>query len=575
MDTKKLVERTLSDIKEGRINDFSPLIGIFELDRKQMTLDGHFMFLPMFSLEYPRNLTLQCGRQVSKSFTLAETMLITAGMIRSFNSIYIAPRYDQLKRFNTQVLSLLIKSSPVIKGLFEKGGTNSIEMKEFRNGNTLMLEHSYNSPDRVRGASNCARLAVDETQDVNPNFLPVFESTTDASSYGVIQTSGTAKTSDTLLAMQFSKSSQCHWGIKCSHCGKWSIADISEQILKMIGKEGLVCGHCGKPLNVRNGGWVPKFPERLKYHAGYHVPQIIMPMHCENPTKWSILRGKQSDWMQSRFYNEVLGIDCDSAVKLLTRDDLLKAQSAWSNDLQVAAEKRNLFDLVAVGVDWSGGGGGFSRTAIAVMGRSPGHRETQVLYMETLPQGMTPEEEADRVAYIYNTVQGDVVAHDYTGAGFVRESVLVGRHPYLRTKLFSMAYVFRAGSQLVTYTTSGSRRSANVDKTRSLLLTFNAIRSCLLLVPRFDPRDLNVPQLELLNIVERPQEFEKATIRDVYILQRAAGCYDDAAHAVNIGFIAMCALTDSWPNFTMDPRYQMTEAALQAITGNGNEVTLQ
>ena len=78
----------------------------------------------------------------------------------------------------------------------------------------------------------------------------------------------------------------------------------------------------------------------------------------------------------------------------------------------------------------------------------------------------------------------------------------------------------------------------------------------------------------MLNIVERPQEFSKASIKDVYILQRAAGRYDDAAHAVNIGYIAMCDLLEDWPNFSMDPKYDMSDAALEALTGGHSEVSV-
>ena len=411
-------------------------------------------------------------------------------------------------------------------------------------------------------------------QDINPDFLPVFESTTDASKFGIIQASGTPKTTDTLLELQFAKSSQCHWAIKCAHCAKWNIADIEEQLMQMIGKDGLSCAYCGKILNPRTGGWLPKFPERQNYHAGYHVPQIILPMHCENATKWKVLRSRQAEWSKTRFFNEVVGVASDDSVKLLTKNDLINDQNNFENNLDAAIRNRKLFDTVFIGVDWSGGGGGFSRTAISAIGRSAGHRESHVFYLETLPHGLTPEEEADRVAAIFSKLRANMVAHDYTGAGFVRESVLLGRHPYLQDKIYPFAYVFRTGSQLVSYADSGSRRSANVDKTRSLLLTFNSIRSKLLMLPKFDPFNNAEPVFELLNIVERPQEFSKASIKDVYILQRAPGRYDDAAHAINIAFIAQCDLTDSWPQFTMDPKYNMTDAQLEAITGKHDEVRL-
>ena len=574
MDPKKLIDKTVAEIKAGRLDNFSPLIGLFQYERKPMTLDGHFMFLPLFSLTRPKYLVVQTGRQVGKSFMSAELSLLMAGMIESFNVTYIVPHYIQMKRFHNQVLYPLMKASPLTKYIMDKGGAQSMEMKTFLNGNALNLAHSYLDPGSTRGISNCAALQTDEAADINPDFLPVFEATTDASRYGIIQVTGTPTTSDTLLALQFEKSSQCHWGIKCPHCSKWSIADINEQLIQMIGKDGLSCGFCGKVVNPRSGGWVPKFPERQNFHAGYHVPQIILPMHCENPIKWRVIKEKQRNWSQPQFWNETLGVACDTATRLLTRDDLVNAQSSWENNLDVAVKNRDLFNTVFVGVDWSGGGGGFSRTAVSVIGHAAGHSESIVLYLETFPQGMSPEEEADKVAHIYAKVRANMLAHDYTGAGFVRESVLLGRHPNLRDYIYPFAYVFRTGSQLVSYSESGSRKSANVDKTRSLLLTFNAVRSRRLLLPRFNPTDNSAPQLELLNIVERPQEFSKASIKEVYLLQRAPGRYDDAAHAINIAYIAQCDLTESWPQFSMDSKYEITDEAFTAITGQHDEMLL-
>ena len=570
IDPEILIKKTLERIKNGTLTDFSPLIGLFQFQRKPMTLDGHFMFLPLFSIERPKYLTLLCGRQVSKSYTTAELLILMTGMIEGLNSVYIAPRYDQLRRFHNQILAPLLKTSPATPYLLDKTGSDSIEMKKFLNGNDLMLAHAYLTPDATRGISGAGSVQIDEAQDVNPDFLPVFEATTDASKYGIVQTSGTPKTSDTLLELQFAKSSQCHWAIKCSHCNRWNIADIEEQLIQMIGKDGLSCANCGKILDPRTGGWLPKFPERQLFHAGYHVPQIILPMHCENSIKWKVLRNKQLEYTKASFYNETLGVSCDEAVKLLTANDLVNAQGPWENDLQSAAKNAANFDAIFVGVDWSGGGGGFSRTAVAVIGKNSYSGEAHVLLVQTFPHGLTPEEEADRVSHIFSTVHGYMLAHDYTGAGFVRESVLLGRHPYLRNKIYPFAYVFRTGNQLVTYQESGSRRSANVDKTRSLLLTFNAIRSRRLRLPKFNPNNQQEPVFELLNIVERPQEFSKASIKDVYILQRAAGRYDDAAHAINIAYIALCDMTESWPDFSIDPKYQMTPAALQEMTGSAD-----
>ena len=52
IDPETLINKTIERIKNGTLTDFSPLIALFQFERKPMTLDGHFMFLPFFSLEY-------------------------------------------------------------------------------------------------------------------------------------------------------------------------------------------------------------------------------------------------------------------------------------------------------------------------------------------------------------------------------------------------------------------------------------------------------------------------------------------------------------------------------------------
>jgi hypothetical protein len=409
-------------------------------------------------------------------------------------------------------------------------------------------------------------ICVHNCQDINPDFLPVIEATTDASvDFGLINYFGTAKTSDGTLAMLFSQSSQGHWCIKCEGCGKYNIASMDEQLFKMIGKKGCICAFCGKLLPFFTGKYVHKYPEKVHTHAGYHTPQIAFYIHCGYENKWNDLLYKMENWDRTLFYNEVLGIPDDESTRILTLQDLVNAQNNLDGSMQAALESRSVYDFCVLGVDWSGGGSGASTTAVAVLGRRPYTTVTDCIYMHRFKQGMSAEEEADTIAELASQFRVNYIAHDFTGAGWVREALLVSRHPQWLNNIFPVSYCYKPNADMVSFQQSGSRRSYSVDKTKSLLLTLTAVKHKQLSVPRFDVNEDNAVQRDLLAIVEHPQELNKGS--NIYLLERAPGKSDDGAHALNIGFMCSCTVTQTYPIFSAIDKYCMTDDQIMDLVG--------
>ena len=409
-------------------------------------------------------------------------------------------------------------------------------------------------------------ICVHNCQDINPDFLPVIEATTDASvDFGLINYFGTAKTSDGTLAMLFSQSSQGHWCIQCEGCGKYNIAAPDEQLFKMIGKKGCICAFCGKLLPFFTGKYVHKYPEKVHTHAGYHTPQIAFYIHCGYENKWNDLLYKMENWDKTLFYNEVLGIPDDESTRILTLKDLVEAQNNLDNSIQTALEARRSYDMVTLGVDWSGGGSGASTTAIVVIGMRHFTTVTDCIYMCRFKQGMSAEEEADAVAALADRFRADYIAHDYTGAGYVREAFLVSRHPQWMNNMFPVSYCYKPNADMISFQQSGSRVSYSVDKTKSLLITLSAVRHKQITVPKFDVNNENAVQRDLLAIVERSQEMNKGS--SIYLLERAPGKSDDGAHALNIGFVCQCTATRHYPVFSASDKYNMTEEQIFNLVG--------
>lgn len=410
-------------------------------------------------------------------------------------------------------------------------------------------------------------------QDLKNETIPVFEAAADAKvDTGFRIYSGTAKTIDGPLAIKFEQSSQGHWCVKCD-CGKWVIFSPDEQLFSTIRDEGCLCPFCSRKINSADGGFVHKFPSRIQTHVGYHYPQTIFPFH-HSDAAWREIIYKKNNIPKTQFYNEVLGVSDSDSVRLLTKKDLLNARNNIKSKEQ-AMQLRGMFNLCVLGVDWGGGGGGESATGVAIIAKNFQVNHFETLYMHRLPTGMTIEQElafVDRLAQEFNV---DIIAHDFTGAGFVRESFFANVYPYWKDKLFPVTYSYKPASDLVTVSTSGSRTSYVVDKTKSLLLTIGCIRHAALTVPWFDPLDTKASQLDFLAIIEHEQKTgsETATGNEVlrgstvYLLDKVSGVRDDAAQAVNIGFIAACHILGQYPVITFDSKFNMTDAQYADLTG--------
>ena len=408
-------------------------------------------------------------------------------------------------------------------------------------------------------------------QDMVPSNIPVLEAVADAKvDTGFRIYSGTAKTLDGSLALKFEQSSQGHWCVKCV-CGKYNIFAPEEQLFTTIRDIGCCCSFCGRVLNCATGGYIHKFPSRVFEHPGYHLPQTIFPFH-HTPNAWKEIIYKKNSLPKTQFYNEVLGVSDSDSARLLTKADLLAARNNVKTKEQ-GLSLRSHYDLVVLGVDWGGGGGGESATGIAVIAKSFNTNHFEMLYLRRLPTGLTPEQEASIVESVASDFRVDLIAHDYTGAGFMREAFFVQAYPEWRSALFPVSYSFKPNADLVTSSASGSRASYTIDKSKSLLLTMSCIKHGVLTVPWFDPLDAAAPQLDFLAIVEHKNKLEDVEGNvvqrrsEVYLLDKVAGVRDDAAQAANIGFIAACHTLGQYPVISYDSKFDITEEQRKLLLG--------
>ena len=539
---------------------------VLNLNGKPYTIKDHFAFSPLFRVLTPKNQVWCTGRQVSKSTSLAAHGVVFANSVPFFKTLYITPRFEQVRRFSNNYVRPFIDLSPIKSQWSGTTTENSVLQRSFKNNSMMLFSFALLDADRVRGVS-ADRVCIDEVQDMDPDHVPIIQETMSYSKWATSYYTGTPKTLDNLIYGLYKRSSQAEWFIPCDSCKHWNIPALEHDLDAMIGdysihisekQPGTVCAKCRKPINPRHGRWVHRYPERRWQFAGYHVPQIILPLHFADPEKWSTLLLKREGYgnmTQAQFYNEVMGESVDTGQKLISETELKAACTLeWENKKEPdPACYKNLqhYKHRILAIDWGGGGeAGISFTVLSVMGfRNDG--TIDVLWSKRLLIGGDHLAEAVECMKWSNFFKCDFVTHDYTGAGTVRETVMV-QAGFNLDRVMAMRLVRSAAQDLLVYkppTEINHRAHYSLDKTRSLLYTCQSIKLKQVRFFQYDWASQDMPGLisDFLALVEN--KADSRTSSDIYTITRNTLLTDDFAQAVNLGCAALWHINDAWPNF--------------------------
>ena len=570
--------------KQFHFPSLEPLLPlILNLNGKPYTLQNHYPFAPLFRCLTPKNQVWCTGRQVSKSTSLAAHGVAVANAVPFFKTLFVTPLYEQIRRFSNNYVRPFIDQSPV-KVLWSGTTTeNSVLQRSFKNNSMMLFSFAMLDADRVRGVS-VDRVCIDEVQDMDPDHIPIIQETMSYSRYATSYYTGTPKTLDNLIYGLYKRSSQAEWFIPCRSCGHWSIPSLDHDLDKMIGPyndhisekyPGTVCAKCQKPITPRDGRWVHRYPERRWQFAGYHVPQIILPLHFSDAEKWSTLLLKREGYgnmTQAQFYNEVMGESVDTGQKLVTETELRAASILpWENkkepDPQCYAHLEYYRHRV-LAIDWGGGGeDGVSFTVIAILGFRP-DGSIDVLWAKRLVIGGDHLQEAVECMRWSQYFNCDFVAHDYTGAGTVRETVMV-QAGFNLDRVMAVRLVRSASQDLMVFkepTPINHRAHYSLDKTRSLLYTCQAIKLKQIKFFQYDWTSQDAPGLisDFLALVENKTDSRLGG--DIYTITRNTLLTDDFAQAVNIGAAAIWHIAQAWPNFAQLAGINTAAAAASPTT---------
>lgn len=531
------------------------------------------------------------------STSLASQGVLFANSIPHFATLYVTPLYEMIRRFSHNYVRPFIEESPVRRLFTGIDTTNSVLQRTFKNGSAMYFSYAFLDAERTRGIP-ADRLSIDEIQDMAYDLLPILHETLSGSPWGLVQMAGTPKSFDNTMQRKWEDSSQAEWAMKCrvGGCGHLNIPSTDWDLLDMIGpwrrdisqkEPGIVCAKCRKPIDPRGGRWLHRFKERRWTFPGYHVPQIIMPMHYGDQEKWLKLLGKMSgkgDTTPTVFFNEVCGESSDIGAKLLTKTDMMAACILpWENKAKQALASKVRYVRRILSVDWGGGGGVLrtsskggdqkrertSFTTLSVLGMKPDGTIDVIWGCRSL-RTHDWEYEAQLCLEAMKVFRCSHIAHDYNGAGEGRLMLLyqAGLPP---TNILNMSYQ-PFGHNIINYHPSSDDNPHDwyaVDKSRSLVTTCMAIKHGLIRFFKYDyvsADDMGLLE-DFMALVE-----EKLSTRlksDSYIITRNPNKSDDFAQAVNIGACCLWHMTKRWPNIALAAKFIIPDHVRQHISPKG------
>jgi hypothetical protein len=529
---RSAVIKELKSIYQEKLNKtLLPFLPIFNVNGKPMNLNKHYVMEPLFRINQPKRLVLMCGRQVGKSLSLAAQSILQVVITPYFHIFFIQPRFDQIKYFSSTYVARMINDCQ--EDILDISREQSILQKSFYNASDMYFSYAFLDAERLRGKSYIAKTVFDELADMFPDAVDIAGECMSAhEEYGFYLFSGTPRTTNNILTEKWLASSMAEWFVPCSGCSYENIPNLQNDVLKMIGKTGPICAKCGKGLDVSLGFYEHKKPKLRGAFEGFHIPQVIHPIHANNPSKWTDLIYKQNTWKAAKFQNEVLGEPCDESVCPITEGDLRAAGNKYKNIFSTAVELRKQYDAVVLGVDWSGfGAKEESTTCLALAAAKPGTDVVDILYLQRFKTNLKPEEEARQLIDMAHNFGLTYFAHDFSGAGMIREAVMT-QSGFPAQQIVPFQLVFApATKHVITFYNppTGGRSCYNIDKTRSMQLLFEMIKRKKLMLPEWE----SCKELlsDFLNITQETRETPRGS--EFTIMLKKSGKPDDMVFAIN------------------------------------------
>lgn len=323
---------------------------------RPFSFEGREYLKPIYDTN-STHVLLKCGRQTEKSTSLGNKTLAYSAINVAFKTLFVSATQQQAHVFSTDRVKEPIELSPELKQFTDGSLNQNVLFKQFRNRSQIRIRYAFLSADRTRGIP-ADSVIIDEIQDVIYENVPIIEQCASHSEWKLFTYAGTPKSLDNTIEIFWSNfSTQNEWIVPCRRHGTpkdpgswhWNILG-----LKNIGKKGLICAKCGKPISARDpdAQWAsmqpitPNNSDRVIFES-YRIPQIMVPW-----IDWSSIIMDRERYGAAEFSNEVLGLSYDSGVRPLTRAQLKAICRSEIHFSDAEENAKRCHGNVFAGLDW-------------------------------------------------------------------------------------------------------------------------------------------------------------------------------------------------------------------------------
>lgn len=360
-------------------------------------------------------LAIEAARQVAKSTSLVVRQLINQHILPNWKSLYIAPHAKHAETY--------AKKMDEMRKVFRYHKRDSslrqnLYYSETKHGSNIEIENVLTTAAHIHGRT-ADEVLFDEYQFFDAQHESEILQVQSSRDLKVRVYAGTAYTLDSPLHERLEDSTNSTMHIRGPR--GWLDFGDKELLLKCISPDGLRCPDTRRKLDVRQGKWVMRNPERVndrKY--GFHIPKLIIPEYVDNIVQWADIYDKFKTEDTQEFLKSTCGFCVDNAGRELNKNDLINMCMSTTRAELVAKARNRKYLYVVSGADW--GGSEYDpvnrikvsysfHVVIGVLNNGEG----EIIHMKRYP-GQDYEEVAFDMARYHNYLNGYAFVSD-AGAG--------------------------------------------------------------------------------------------------------------------------------------------------------------
>lgn len=193
--------------------------------------------------------------------------------VYSWSVLYTFPTDKELTDFSRKRIKPVIRASEHLRSRMTGDSVDNVGQKQIGQGWI-----SFRGLSRPVDSIDVDALIIDEYDTSDPAVVTDTEyRLSGAESADIIRRIGVPSIPGWGIDQKYEESDQRAWTVRCEACNHRNRLKGYEAFCQNVDQDlvMLVCALCRRPIDVRHGEWVAKYPDRAI--RGYHAPKLLVP----------------------------------------------------------------------------------------------------------------------------------------------------------------------------------------------------------------------------------------------------------------------------------------------------------